>query len=166
MKPLLRQLLKIAGQNPDNTKFPPHVEFVGYADVEKRRELMSKAKASFVCSMYVEPFGGVQVENLFSGTPTITTDWGSFTENNIHGVTGYRCRTFEEFCWAAKNVDKIKPQDCRDWAMNFSLDKVAKMYEEYFQAVLNIHGKQGWYEPNPDRTDLNYDRKLYPGTQL
>ena len=55
--------LKVAGQNPENIKFPAHVEFVGYADVEKRKELMSKAKASFVCSMYVEPFGGVQVEN-------------------------------------------------------------------------------------------------------
>jgi hypothetical protein len=47
--------------------------------------------------------------------------------------------------------------------MNFSLDKVAKMYEEYFQAVLNIHGKQGWYEPNDDRTDLDYNYKAYPG---
>jgi len=156
--------LKIAGQNPDNLEFPPHVEFVGYADVEKRRELMSKAKGSFVCSMYLEPFGGVQIENLFSGTPTITTDWGSFTENNIHGITGYRCSTFEEFCWAANNIDKIKPQDCRDWALrNFALEKVAKMYEEYFQSVLNIHGKQGWYEPNDSRQDLDYRVKEYPG---
>ena len=154
--------LKIAGQNPENLTFPPHVEFVGYADVETRKTLMAGAKGSFVCSMYNEPFGGVQVENMFSGTPTITTDWGAFTENNIHGITGYRCKTFEEFCWAARNIEKIKPKACREWAMNFSLDKVAKMYEEYFQAVLNVHTGQGWYEPNDTRTDLDYNKKQYP----
>lgn len=160
--------LKVAGQNNLEAcgykEIPKHVEFIGYADIEKRKELMAKAKVSFVASMYVEPFGGVQIENLFSGTPTITTDWGSFTENNIHGVTGYRCRTMEEFVWALKNIDRINPQDCRDWALNnFSLEKVAGMYEEYFQAVLNIHGKQGWYEPNPGRNNMDYAVKHYPG---
>lgn len=158
----LGKKLVIAGQKPDDMQFPSNVEFVGYADINKRKKLMSKAKAAFVPSMYVEPFGGVQIEMLMSGTPTITTDWGSFTENNLNGLTGYRCSTFDQFVTAAKNIDKINPKNCRAWAENFSLNKVAPMYEEYFQNVLNVYTGGGWYEENVNRPSLNYCEKIYP----
>ena len=145
--------LKIAGQidseGPYASKeFPSHVEFVGYADVEKRKELMKNAKGSFLASQYVEPFGGVQIENLLCGTPTITSDWGAFTENNINGITGYRCRTFDDYLQAAIKINngEINYKACREHGEKFSLESIAPKYEKFFQDVLNVYTNKGWYQ--------------------
>ena len=151
--------LVIAGQKEEGYELPKHVEYVGYADVPTRKKLMANAKASFLPSMYVEPFGGVQVENLLSGTPTITTDWGSFTENNLHGITGFRCRTMGDFVDAIHNADVIKPENCKAFGENFSLENVAPMYEKYFQDVLNVYTGEGWYA---DGSDIYALYKHYP----
>ena len=141
----------------------PHIVKLGVIGPEKRKTLLSRAKATICASLYAEPFCGVQIESMLSGTPVISTDFGAFAEYNLHGVTGYRCRTFEQFIWAAENIGRISPQDCRDWAArNFSMERVAQMYDEYFYGLAALHGAGGWYAPNPERRQLDWLRKYPP----
>jgi glycosyltransferase involved in cell wall biosynthesis len=129
---------------------------------KERAELLGNAKAVLMPTFYLEPFGGVNVEAQLCGTPVITSDWGAFPETVLHGITGYRCRVFEEFCWAVKNIHNIKPKDCRDWSENnYSMERIGKMYEEYFQRIHRLFGK-GWYETNDERNELKWLERYYP----
>jgi len=137
--------LIIAGQTDGSIQFPDHVEYVGYADKETRRQLLSKAKATFCPSLYLEPFCGVAVESLFSGTPVITTDWGAFSEYVVNSKNGYRCRTLRDFVRAAEDIHTVNPSFCHYNAMErFSYAAVAPMYERFFQDVLDVHFDEGW----------------------
>ena len=138
----LGKRLVVAGQGDP----PVGCEYVGVVGPEKRGLLMSRAKAVFVPTIYVEPFGNVNVEAQACGTPVITTDWGAFTETVIDGVTGFRCRTFGEFKRAAKDAERLDPRAIRERAVNlYSLDVIGKKYEAYFERLLHLWDK-GWYE--------------------
>lgn len=164
----LRIFCDIARQFPDKqfvcagqghlTEFnpPPNVLHVGYVDLEKRRNLLANAKALIAPTVYHEPFGGVTIEAMLSGTPIITTDVGGFTENNIQGFTGYRFRQLNEACKAVENVcaGYISGADCRRFAVNnFSLERVQTQYLAYFDQLSHIFdGTKGWY--GEDACDL------------
>jgi len=138
------------------------VRYVGTVGAEERNELMGNAKALFVPTYYIEPFGGVAVEAQLCGTPVITTDWGVFSENMVHGVTGYRCRTYDDFLWAAQNAPSLDPYACREFAeTNYSIKRVSKMYEKYFQNLMDLSHDDGWYRRR-ERTELDWLNKHYP----
>lgn len=144
--------LKIAGQGNLATEYDgstDHIELVGYADVDTRRELMRNARALLIGSGYIEPFGGVAVEAMMSGTPIITSDTGAFTEYNVQGRTGYRVRTMGQWVWAIKNVQLLDRQLIRRYAIaNFSTEAVIPKFEEYFQLIEETRVGNGWYEPH------------------
>ena len=121
-------------------------EFVGSVGPIERAKLMGGAIATFAPTLYVEPFGNVVIESQACGTPTITTDWGAFTENNPDGVSGFRCRTLAEFMQAAEGVKYLDRAKIRNRAISlYNLDTIGLQYEAYFKRLLTLWG-DGWYE--------------------
>jgi len=128
--------------------FPPFdcVEFVGFADVETRKKLMAHAKVGVCSSAWVETFCKSAVEFGFSGTPVLATDLGGLTDTVVNGVNGWRCRSFDDFLTGYYNIDKIEPQDCRDMAMRFTMDKIAPLYEEYFERIIYYENSNNFWK--------------------
>jgi len=158
--------LVIAGQGAPSdagyAEWPSHVEYVGYADLEKRKRLMADAKCGFLGSTYIEPFGGTSIEFALSGTPMIVTPWGANCENVIHNETGFHFQTYDQLLWALENTSKIRPKRCRQWAIdNFSLNRVGNLYDHVFADIHAVFSGAGWYQRFPGRDYSSYHSRIY-----
>lgn len=140
----LGKRLILAGQG----SFSGYGEHIGVVGVKERGELMSKAKAVFTPSTYLEPFGGVHAEALLCGTPVITTNFGVFTETVENGVNGWRCDVFRDFVAAAKASEKMsvaQRKKIRATAQKrFGTLGVRNQYQAYFERLDDLWG-DGWY---------------------
>ena len=130
-------------------------EYIGYADVEKRKKLMAHAKAVFAPTEYLECFAGTHVEAMLSGTPVITTDFGVYpgtVPDNLVGKIGFRCNTLQDFVDAVQKVKKFTKGDyrfIRKYAERFLMDNVKYEFQKWFddlhQVYLSTDGKtKGW----------------------
>lgn len=136
-----------------------NLKYVGCVMGGDRARLFQEARAVFTPTIYVEPFGGVAVEAQLAGTPAITSDWGAFPETVEHGKTGFRCRTLDQFVWAAKHVHELDPNYIHKRAVaNYSMERIKWMYQEYFEMLSNLWGK-GWSQLHPERQNLDWLRK-------
>lgn len=135
-----------------------HLEHIGHVNTEQRKALLSKAKACFMPTTYLEPFGGVSVEALMSGTPVIASDFGAFPEIVKHGLNGYRFRTIGEAAYYAgtEKLGLLMPNyDIRaDAIERYSMDVIKYKYQDYFEQVLGAYtGKADFYSSWHGRID-------------
>jgi len=146
--------IKVAGPGDINRlgfPVPKQVEYLGIADNELRRYLLTRAKALVVPSNYLEPFLGIHVERLFPACPLITVDFGAPMEYCLDGVTGFRCMNMDDFMYALRNLDQIDRDACHKEALRFTVKRAAISYHEYFNRILR-NNSIGWHSYNPDRT--------------
>jgi len=140
--------LKIAGQGSlvdlGYETIPDHVEELGYADQDLRRQLMRDARCLIIASSYLEPFGGVQVEALLSGTPVIAPHFGAFAEVQVHGETGYLCHTLQDYVTGIENAHRIRSTDCVKRGSKYLFDAVAPEFESWFENISKVYTGRGW----------------------
>ena len=102
-------------------------------------KLMQKAKAFLMTVNWYEPFGLVIAEAQSCGTPVIGFDRGAVSELIVNGKTGFVVKPKQEIAglkMALKNIDKIKPMDCRKHVeKNFSLEKMVQNYEQTYKEI-------------------------------
>lgn len=140
--------IKIAGQSDPQI---PGTEYVGLVTGKAKAKLLAGARALLTPTVYLEPFGGVAVEAMLSGTPVIATDYGAFTETVVNGVSGYRCRMLSDFITAVDQSADLNRRKVRSHAMDrYTLDVGASLYGNYLQRLTTLYGK-GWYSERPDQ---------------
>lgn len=122
-----------------------NAEYIGPVGIAQRSSLLAGARCLLVPTLYHEPFGGVAVESMMSGTPVVATDWGAFPETVEHGVTGFRFRTLAEGAQAVVDCEHLFPDCIRAYAMrNYSLKGVKPMFDDWFFRLQGLWRK-GWY---------------------
>jgi glycosyltransferase involved in cell wall biosynthesis len=118
-------------------------KYHGGAPREKCVEWFSQAKALLhMNQLFREPFGLAPVESQMCGCPVIAFDNGAMRETIKHGETGFLVKTPEEVIELVKTdaVKKLKPERCREWASQFSIENMVKRYEELCKEAI----EGGW----------------------
>jgi len=115
------------------------VKYIGSISGQKKVNMISRAKSIFypIDKKCKEMGGTIIVEASFCGTPVISTNTGSIPEYINHGVSGFVCNNENDFINAIKNINKISPKDCLEWAKKkFDQKLIASQYYDYFKERL------------------------------
>ena len=140
----------------DGGVYEGDLKYVGCVNGEQRAKLYQNAIATFLPTIYIEPFGTVNIESQMAGTPVITTDFGAFPETVQNGKTGFRCHSLDHFIFAAKHAHELDRRYIHNYAVaNYSMDRVRLMFNEYFEMLSNLWGA-GWNTLNPNRKEMNW----------
>lgn len=101
-----------------------------------RAVLCGNAKAFLLPSIFIEPFGGAGVEAMMTGTPLIGPTFGAFTETIEDRVTGFQCRTVEDYVEAIERAPLLDRKLVSSRASaKYSLETCGAMYDKIFKRL-------------------------------
>jgi glycosyltransferase involved in cell wall biosynthesis len=116
---------------PEGTTVLPEIP------LEKKVDLLSRARAVLFPIDWEEPFGLVMTEAMACGTPVIATPRGSVPEVIADGETGFivPVETYPQAAAEAlKRLGDIDPVACRGWVEErFSKEAMVAGYEAVFE---------------------------------
>jgi glycosyltransferase involved in cell wall biosynthesis len=119
------------------------VEYLGEVGPDERQDLLCGAAALLNPITWPEPFGMVMIEALACGTPVVARSVGAAPEIVSHGHVGFLGRTDRDLARVLTRVDGIDRLTCRTWAaQRFSLELMAKRYEELYLVAIERHPYQ------------------------
>lgn len=128
-----RRLLLAGGWRPS---FSDDVKFVGEVGDKRKRVLLARARAVWNPVQWDDPFGLVNIEALWSGTPVIGTRRGALPEILTPDV-GVLGDTLEELIERSSAADGIDPAACRARAERlFSHHAMAAAYVAVYQHLI------------------------------
>jgi GTP cyclohydrolase I len=115
----------------------PLVEELGEIGESEKQALYDGAIALLMPIDWPEPFGLVLIESLACGTPVLASPVGSVPEVIRDGVTGFHCRTVDEYVRAVERIERIDRRACRrEFEERFTSALMARRYEETFTEFL------------------------------
>lgn len=115
-------------------------EYVGVADAQTKRELLSAARCLIFPILWEEPFGIVMIEALACGTPVVATRRGAVEEIIKNGLTGETRDRPEDLATAVDIIHNISPAACRTEALTrFDVPQMAARYEQLYETICGLH---------------------------
>ncbi len=114
----------------------PLVTFVGEIAHADKSAFLGAAKALLFPIDWPEPFGLVMIEALACGTPVLAFRGGSVEEVIEHGTTGFVVDAVERAIDAARRIDTIHRQACRQsFERRFTAERMAADYMRLYQTA-------------------------------
>jgi glycosyltransferase involved in cell wall biosynthesis len=114
--------------------------YIGEINSAQKKLWYRHARATLFPIQWGEPFGLVLIESMACGTPVLAFDKGSVSEIVVHGKTGFVVNSIEEMVGAVKEIERIKPGNCREHVENhFSIVSMAQKYSDLYQSILEAN---------------------------